>query len=160
MKEYLLALVGASLALGLISILTPQGSSGHIKLLSSLMLILLLISPVKGVLDTVMEWSHGDLTLPGLEEDGGGDPSENLTATVTEASKDYFVRLLTERLQAAFDMKSGTVRCTVTWETVGEEIRPKLVTVILSGASIWRDPHEIVDYVTELLHCECATAIE
>ncbi len=159
MKAYLLSIMAASLAIAVVNMLTPSGQVKYVKLLTSLVLVCVLIAPLKGAVETVIAWGSGDLTLPGVEADDEETLQKELENATTEASKSYVAQRLTEALQTEFSMDAGTVRTHIEW-SAGDTVRPQRVTVLLSGASIWKNPHEIQAYVEELLGCECVTAIE
>lgn len=163
-KTYLLSVIGASLFAALIGILTPKGEGDgigkHMRLLTSFFLICVLISPLKNVTQALSGWISGDVVFPWEEENLESDYREQMDAAIESASKEYFTNTLTETLRAQFSMESGSVRCQVKWESAGAELRPSRVTVILSGASIWKNPEHIENFVSDLLGCECVTAIE
>ena len=164
MKAYLLSILAASIAAALINLLSPAGEGGgigkHLKLTVALFLICVLITPLKSGMEAILDWSSGKLPFWENEEDIAEDYRDRLDGALTDASREYVAQALTETLQAQFDMDPGTVRCALEWSGSGEEARPSRVTVLLSGKSIWKDPHAIEDFVTELLDCECITAIE
>ncbi|MBQ9773186.1 MAG: hypothetical protein IJW30_00805 [Clostridia bacterium] len=164
MKAYFITLVSAALVAALIGILSPDGERGgiakHVRLLTALFLLCVLISPLKGAL----EWVQGlqDAEVPFLDggASDGTDYDKLLAETMDEASRQYFAQSLTETLLTQFSMKAGTVRCAVQWETAEDGIAPRLVTVFLSGESIWKNPHEIEAFVEKLLSCPCETVVE
>ena len=163
MKEYLLALLAASLCAMLIGLLSPHGEGGglgaHVKLLLALFLICVLVTPLSEAVGTVRDWLAGD--LPFLEaEENEEDYREQLESSLTESSKGYFVQRLTETLRQKFSLENGTVRCVVQWNEGESDIRPTRVTVLLSGSGIWKDPHAIREFTEELLQCECVVAVE
>lgn len=163
-KNYLLTVIGASLLAALIGILAPKGEgeglSKHLRLLTSLFLICVMISPIKGLTETVTGWINGDVTFPWEETEDEDHYREQMDEALESASKEYFTRQLTEAIKSQFSMEDGSVRCQIRWESNQEELRPARVAVILSGASIWKNPEHIEAFVEELLHCECVTAIE
>ncbi len=159
MKAYLLSIMTASLAIALVNILTPGTQVKYVKLVTSLVLVCVLIVPLKSAVETVIAWGSGELEIPGIETDNTDDIQQELENATTEASKAYVAQRLSEALQAEFSMDTGTVRVHIEWST-GDTVRPRRVRVLLSGSSIWKNPHEIQAYVEELLGCECVTAIE
>ena len=162
MKAYLLTVIAASLAVSVVGILSPSGEKGgiskHVGLLSSLILVCLVIAPLKSALDALRGWSEGDIPIYGeLTEE---DYSDLVNTQNDASSKKYFTQMLTERLQAQFSLKEGTVRCAVQWQARDGEAHPTHVTVLLSGSAILQNPHEIESYVTSLLTCTCDVALE
>ena len=163
MKEYLLALLAASLCAMLIGFLTPSGSggglSGHVKLLLSLFLVCVLVTPLGEAANEIRDWLSGDFPFFDTEEKEE-NYREQLENSLTDASKGYFIQMLTQTLREKFSLEDGTVRCMVEWSHDSNEPTPARVTVLLSGKSIWKDPHAIKDYTEDLLQCECIVAIE
>ena len=163
MKAYLLSLITAALVAALVNILTPNGDRGgiaaHQRLITSLFLVCVLIAPAEGVIKSLRNFADGDL-LEFLPNDSPTqkDYQEQMNDALNASSERYFTQMLTQTLCEAFAIPSDEVRCAVSWDKT--ESTPTRVTVILSGASIWKDPHAIEDFVTELLGCECITAIE
>lgn len=164
MKEYLLTLVAAALIAALIGILSPDGERGgiakHLKLLTSLFLICVLISPLHSVLTGLKDLANGNLSLPNFGTDTEDDYRQQMDEALDGATESYFSDMLTQTLESQFSIATGDVACRVEWVREGETHKPLRVTVILSGKAIWKDPKPIEDFVSELLGCECRTAIE
>ena len=160
MQAYLISLFIASLVGALIGILSPEGGMAkHVRLVTALVLICILISPLGDVIGALQDFASGSLDFPSTENNTD-DYLEQLGNATDEASKSYFAQMLTETLEEQFSMPTGTVRCQIAWIKTGDILSPSRVTVVMSGASIWKNPHEIKDFVEELLGCECVTAIE
>lgn len=159
MKSYLYALILVSLAAAIAGILSPEGEKGgilkHIRLLSSLLLICILILPIQSGISYLFALQGGDIPLPDWTDIPEGD-REELQNQLDLVSKDYFAKTLTARLENQFSIASGEVRCMVKWESE----KPILVTVVLSGKAIWKDPDAIEAFVSGLVGCDCQTAIE
>ena len=154
MKTYLLSLLGASLAVALIGILAPAGASKHMKLISSLFLICILIAPLPRAIGSV--WSMAeDFTTQGGQSGSPSDYNGQMQEAVNSASKTYFAQTLTQLLEQQFSIPPGEVRCSIRWAEGTEQI-----TLILSGSAVWKNPADMEQFVTELLGCECVTAIE
>ena len=164
MKAYLISLIATALAVAMVSILTPEGEKGgiakHVRLLTSLLLITALISPVVGLIDGMRALAEGNLELPWEENAPQEDYSEQLQGALDTASTTYFTDRLTQTVEEQFEISAGEVRCAVQWEAVDGKLAPARVTVILSGSAIWKDPAEIEAFVSTLLGCECVSAIE
>lgn len=160
MKSYLYALLLVALATALVGILSPDGEKGgmgkHLRLLSSLLLICVLIAPLKSGISYLLEWSRGEIPIPGLKEpDPEGDRLQ-FQEQMDNASREYVCQMLTQDLEQEFSIPTGDVRCMIQWN--GDT--PTLVTVVLSGSAIWKDPEVIEEYVSALLDCPCQSAIE
>lgn len=160
MKNYLYALLLVSLATTIVGILSPNGEKSgmgkHLRLLSSLLLICVLIVPLKHGIAYLVSFSRGDINIPGLEKNDPNDYRDQMQNGLDLTSKDYFNERLTQTLEKEFSIATGEIRCIVKWENE----TPTLVTVVLSGSAIWKDPQVIETYVSSLLGCPCQSAIE
>ncbi len=159
MQTYLLSLLGGALAAALVGILAPEGASRHIRLVSSLFLICVLVAPLPKAIGSVSSWFEELEEAADAGESGGGDYAAQLEAAMESASRSYFAQSLTQMLEQRFSIPAGEIRCTVRWQQ-DEELRPERVTLVLSGSAIWKNPVEMEEFVTGLLGCECVTAIE
>ena len=159
MQTYLLSLLGGALAAALVGILAPEGASRHIRLVSSLFLICVLVAPLPKAIGSVSSWFEELEEAADAGESGGGDYAAQLEAAMESASRSYFAQSLTQMLEQRFSIPAGEIRCTVRWQQ-DEELRPDRVTLVLSGSAIWKNPAEMEEFVTGLLGCECVTAIE
>lgn len=163
MKDLLIAIAGAALAIAMVGILAPEGEreglSKHIKLFTALLLALTLISPVMALINGIHGALSGEITFPWEKYEGKVD-GEDVQDVLDGASADYVTDMLTQSIEQQFKISRGEVRCAIEWDRGEEEWTPVRATVILSGASIWRDPAPIEDFVTSLLGCECVSAIE
>ena len=159
MQTYLLSLLGGALAAALVGILAPEGASRHIRLVSSLFLICVLVAPLPKAIGSVSSWFEELEEAADAGESGGDDYAAQLETAMESASRSYFAQSLTQMLEQRFSIPAGEVRCTVRWQQ-DEELRPERVTLVLSGSAIWKNPAEMEEFVTGLLGCECVTAIE
>lgn len=158
MKEYLLSLLCTSVVIALVGILTPNATASQLKLIASLFFICVLAAPIPRFLESIPDLMQ-ELTGTTEKEDLEEDYREQTNAALENASKTYLAQTLTSLLEQRFAIPVGEVRCTILWDDA-DEVRPKKVTVILSGSAIWKNPNEIESAVRELLGCECVTAIE
>ncbi len=163
MKAYLMGLLLASLAAALVGILTPEGERGgigkHMRLLTSLFLICVLIVPLKGAIEGIRSFLSGEWSLPGNEAENP-DYADRVEEALDAASEAYFVQMLVQTLTEEFSISPDDVRCTVSWEKENEAFRPREVRIILSGRAIWQDPRKLEEFTENLLGCPCITAIE
>ncbi len=154
----------ASLLAAMVNLLAPDGRGGgiskHLKFLTSLFLVCVLIVPIKDAIDGLYKLANGEITLPWLDVTDKDDYTDRTEDALDSASEAYFTQMLTQNLVSRFSLSADDLRCDVTWEEEGEERRPARVRVILSGKALWQDPHAIEDYIRDLLGCDCITAIE
>lgn len=164
MQSYLFSIIGAALAATVIGILTPKGEGGtvssHIRLLTALFFICVLIAPIRSMLNTFTEFVNGEIHISGTNGAESTDYQKQLDEALEASSKSYFTQMLTKTLESTFSIDTGNIRCTVHWGEQEERLQPTRVTIVLSGSAIWRDPDRLEAFVTDLLGCECVTAIE
>ncbi len=162
MKEYFIALLAAAILASILALLAPDGKlSLPLKALLSLFLVCALISPIRSLLQTFENLRDGSFVFPWEEEAPREDYEQQKQEALAQASKEYFTQSLTRMLESEFAIATGEVSCRVQWEeTDGEELHPQQITVLLSGKAIWKDPHTIRTFVSELLECECTVALE
>lgn len=162
MKEYLLSLLVAAILISILGMLAPEGGLGkHLRLLLSLFLICVLISPLSSLPEKLQDFPNGILTFPWEDqEDAKEDYKQQLEESLSTSSKEYFDQALTQALALQFGIELGTVRCVTEWNDENGNAHPQRVTVLLSQSAIWKDPHAIQTYVNELLGCECVVALE
>ena len=165
MTNYLIALITGTFAAAVIGILTPNGEGDgiakHVRLITSLFLICLLVMPIKEWIQTIDGIINGrvDDLFP-YETSAELDYKEQMEEALGKSSKQYFTQMLSETLQSQFSIHEKELRCNIQWKESHEEFAPIRVTVILSGSAIWKNPKQIAAFVQELLGCECITAIE
>ena len=166
MKTYLISLISAALLVALVNILSPDGGkngiSGHVKLLTSLFLVCVIITPLATFVKKLQQTDPEDLFPSDFYSPESSELESEWQSAIDQASTAYFGELLTQSLQKEFSIEEGSVRCVIVWEQASgnEALTPTRVTVILSGKAIWQAPKPIQEYVTSLLGCECNIAIE
>lgn len=164
MKEYIVSLFAAALVAALIGVLSPEGEGGgiskHMRLLTALFLLCVIVAPIGGLIGTLEGVLDGTESLPGVEGDAEEGYREELENALSSAAKPYFANLLIEAVKKEFSIPDGEVRCAIRWRDGEGSATPERISIILSGSSIWRDPSEIEKFVRERVGCECVTAIE
>ena len=159
-KTYLLSIFATALLITVVDILAPGGGlSKHLKLVTSLVFVCILISPSLAFAEKLKDFANGDWELA-IEEDMEEHYSSELQNALDDASKEYFENMLELTLCKEFDIAEDNLRVAVEWIGDAENLRPQKVTVILSGKAIWKNPAKIEEYVTSLLGCTCVSAIE
>lgn len=154
MTAYLLTLFGAALAAALVDLLVPERGRKTVRLISALFLLCVLSAPLPKAFRALR-----DYTLPDAASDAREEYTRKMKEAMESASRTYFAKTLCELITEQFGLEEGTVRCAVDWSEA-DGTRPEAVTVILSGASIWKDPEKIEAFVRDLIGCTCVTAIE
>ena len=162
MKDYLLSLLVVSMILSVVGILAPKGTggglAGHIRLVAALVWICVLIAPLPTVIAELRDvWSNGFIEI---QTQDAPDYQIQTDQILDEASKAYFCDMLTQALEDRFSLMPGSLRCHVVWNETSDGIRPGKVTLLLSGDAVWQSPKQLEEFVTELIGCECISAIE
>lgn len=164
MKSYLLTLLGASLAVTLVGLLSPKGEGGgmekHLRLICALFLIFVLISPLSDAINDIRALIDGKYEITEIGESAPDGYREQMQQAADAASRQYFSDMLTQTLEQKFSIAMGDVRCSVIWDTVNGALQPTQVTVLLSGKAIWKSPRDIESFVSDLVGCICTVAIE
>ena len=162
-KAYVLSIFTTALLITVVDILAPTGTgnglSRHLKLVASLVFVCILISPTVSLVAKLRDFANGNWEFD-MDGDMKDHYSSDLQNALDEASKEYFEEMLKQTLCKEFEITEENLRVRVEWGDDGENLRPKKVTVILSGKAIWKNPAKIEEYVSSLLNCDCASAIE
>ena len=162
-KTYMLSIFATALLITVVDILAPAGTNGglskHLKLVASLVFVCILISPTVSLIERLGDVADGNWELE-MEGDIEDHYAEELQNALDDASREYFVGMLKETLCQEFEVAEDDIRVHVEWSGEGEALRPKKVTLILSGKAIWKNSGQMEEYVTSLLDCHCVSAIE
>ena len=159
MDGYVLTLIGAALISALVGVLAPAGCTAkYVKLITSLFLICVLISPVKGLIVGLQELINGTPSFSDSDLPTEEDFQLQADSFTNEAAQAYFTDMLTEQILSHFSIAPDELRCHAEWESTNG-VWPKRITVVLSGSAIWQDTHAIEDFVEKLIGIPCQTAI-
>ena len=161
MSKYILSIVGISIIVGIVDILTPEnvGSRKFLRLLCGLAVAAVMISPLSNFISYVGVDFWGE-----LEEHIYTDESEKyediLTDEIENASRKSIETSARALLCENFDISEDD--CSVSVRLVKDERGFKIdrVAVYLSGVAIFKNPYDIEEYFESLLACECVTIIE
>jgi hypothetical protein len=166
MAGYFLGLMAVAVCCSAVELLTPAGEgggvSGHMKWMSGLCLLCVLITPVcqllsggEGVLDR-LEQALDDWLAEGekAEEeyaDQWQDQYKGMDIVYAQAS-------ISALLQQKFEIAEKEVNVRLEVDEAAERITA--VSVGLSGQAVWVNTHELEAYVEQMLGCVCTTYIE
>ncbi len=149
MNGYLYSLAVAAVLIALVCTLVPESAAQHAKLLCSLCVIFLLFSPVMSLVGAV---GQGAWEIPEAWQDEVQEEQD-----YGQLSQDLVIGQLQVLLEREQGLPPAECRILVEW---GEDGGVRLVTLLLSGKAIWRDPDPIKAYVADLLDCECKVVLE
>ncbi len=149
MGGYLYSLALAAVLVALVSTLVPESAAQHAKLLCSLCVIALLISPVMSLMHAV---GQGAWEIPDAWQNEQQEQQDY---------EQFSDALVVGQLQVLLEREQGLppAQCRVLVEW-GEDGGVSQVTLLLSGKAIWRDPDPIIAYVEGLLDCKCKVVLE
>ncbi len=162
-KTYVLSIFATALLITVVDILSPAGTnnglSRHLKLVSALVFVCILISPTVSLAKKLQDFANGEWEWE-IEGDVEDHYSGQLQGALDDASLAYFEGMLKQTLCEQFDIAEDDLRVSVEWIGEGEKLRPQKVTLLLSGKAIWKDPAKMEGFVSSLLDCDCVSAIE
>ena len=160
MKAYILTIFATALLITVVDILAPSGGAAkHLKLVTSLVFVCVLISPTVSLAQRLQDFANGNWELA-IEEEVKDHYSSQLQNALDDASFAYFEGMLKQTICKEFAITEDDLSVRVDWGGEGDSLRPQKVTVILSGKAIWKDPAKMEEFVSSLLGCDCASAIE
>ena len=149
---------------GIVLIVSPEGiRSGikkHIRLICSLCVLCVMISPLHSLFESLGEIggrvnSTDEDILYGVYESIYNESSEKIYGEGIE-------RAVKQRLAEGLDIPADQCRTAVEFsDSDGDGFgEPKKITVILSGRSIFKDPRQVEALISGEFQCECVCAIE
>ena len=167
MNAYIYSIVCMAAACGIVCIIAPTGVrtglKKHLKLVCAFCLLCVLVNPIVSFLDNLRE------TFEEYSLSWGGDNGELRDSY--ESLYDKYIdggygesigKVAKEMLLERFGMPENECRITVQFDDEnGDGARePKKIVVILSGASVFRDPTPIREFLSESFECICECALE
>lgn len=157
MKEYIITLIGVSIFCGLVEMLSlsEENFKKHIRLIASLCVLCVAIAPMGELINMIKNYD--------IEEESdifeGEDINDkyydiyvsNLGEHTAESIEENTKRILADE----FDMEHDDFDVIVLLDLSEEKFTVEKVSVLLYPKSIFKDPHKISDYISNLLKCEC-----
>ena len=160
MKAYILSVTVASLIAAVITLLTPEGKDGgigkHVKLLTSLAILAVIINPFLTFLKDLSVKDVDSLKDKILSSADPQDPYEKIFyESLSEMSaidlEDELKKLISEK----FGIKSENLSINAEYSVVENAVCFNRITVILSGGAIFRNPYDVEAYVKNITGIEC-----
>jgi hypothetical protein len=154
--EYVIGVVGASVAVSLVRSLMADDSGGIKKTLSyvlSVAMVVAVMLPIGGLLSDFLEGIENgkyDIELP--DEEGG-----DLSSVIDEAEKisaEELAAALEEKVEEHFSLPEGSIEIILTLE-FGDNADITSLTVYLHGKAMWTDPREIKKFIYGITEFEC-----
>ena len=153
MRSYLLSILAAALFSSAVLLLLPERPElkRGVKLLSSLLILLLILSPLSGTTEILHNFFTGDF----FSEDPTLSYEETRDATLESASAAYLEDLIKEDLMKTFSIREGDLAVRV----ICQDGVPSRVLLLLSGRAVWQDSAKLESRVTERLGLPTSSAI-
>lgn len=165
MTQYLMGLFALAVCCAAVELLAPAGEGGgigrHIKLMSALCLLCVLIAPMTSLVQ------NGEDIRQGLEHwisqwADEEQATENFTQQWQEQLEQmdtaYAGELVAQMLQSKFGLAVSDVRVTLTIDQTGKNIEE--MRVALTGRAIWADTHAMDAYIRDSFGCKSTIYIE
>lgn len=152
MAEYVVLLISTCALVGAVCAVSPRGAKKHVRLLCSLCLLCIIVSPLASI---EAEDIFGDI---GIYEEGAETDSvysEIYSNTVRAVNEDRISSALKEILVRDLSLDAESLSVSVRTEENGGVISVTEVSVGLSGKNILAEPESIIGYVEEMLECKC-----
>ena len=165
MKEYLMGLFVLGICCAVVEMLSPDGEGGgiarHIRLLSVLCLLCVLLAPVLTLLQSGESLPEYFRSLLDGWSEGAELGEEELAHRFQEETERLDIALaeqtVGEMLAEHFSLDATDCRVRL---TVDESYRITQVRVALRGRAIWSNSHEIEAYIEQTFGCESVIYIE
>lgn len=148
MSGYVYGLICASFALGALELIIPESAKTrpYVRLVFGLAMVLAVAKPVGQLAASLPDMIYESREYE-FDAERYGEMSDG---QLTDAYRSGVKMALKEK----FGLESFEVGV-----AVGEDKRPKKISVTLMGGDIFRNPYKIEEYVAEVFGCECVTLI-
>ncbi len=153
MKEYLLTLVGVVIFSGVIVMIGAEdGAKKYIRLVCSLSVLCMLISPLTSLL------RGGELSFEELWDDVQGEDQnydEIYKDNLASHEMRYVEELLKKNIQSEFSLSSSDVDVRIKSVSKNGIYEVESVGVILRDRAVLADPKEIASLINSKMGCPC-----
>ena len=166
MTSYILTLLSASLAAGVIELLAPKGDGGriasYVRMVSGLFLLIALLAPLKAGLEILQSVAAGDLAgfieehIPTPEPE---DYQNVFSSTLTSIGRQETEAWVTDSLETVFGIPPQNCAVEAVMESDGETMTLREIRIGLSGKHALENPHPLEAYYSERFQCPCYVTI-
>ena len=161
MHQYIMGLVGAAAIIGIMENLLPSGAktAPYIKLIAGLCLLCLAIRPISSALDSLPRLITGRVEelAEGGESAARGEYESILNGQLEDVVREQLCAAIKQHLTEKFRVTSCEVGAEL--RSTAQGIEPVRIMITLMGKDIFKDPHAIEAYISDLLECECIVVI-
>ena len=163
MNNYVITVLITSISIGVYNILAPKnkGLNNGLKMIGTLILLLVIISPIFDVLASFDGNFFDDLKNDLIsDEEIKNEYNDLLIKYLQENSVEELSLQLKEILNKEFDIPIDESEISVITEINNDKIKLSKIQILLSGKSIFKNPYTIEKYFVSLLQCECRVLIK
>lgn len=166
MREYIIGLFALALCCAVVELLSPEGEGGgiarHIKLMTGLCLLCVLVTPVVSFLRAGIDLpSRLEAALSdwlAIRDQADEDFNDRWQEEYEQLDVTFASQTITVMLQDEFSIAEGDI-CVEVMPNA-DQTRISHVRVALSGRAIWQNTHEIEQYIEKTFGCECTIYME
>lgn len=156
MAEYLVTLIGISILISVIGMITPLKEKKYTRLVCTLCLLCVILKPLPEILGSeIIPMLSSDLLF---EEKGDGEEElyqEIYNNTVRDASAQRIAEGLHAMIAKDIGLPAESFEVKVEIDDSGGYITVKKVSVLIKEGAVTKDPHKIVAYLETMLECKC-----
>ena len=164
MKDYLITIVITSIAIGFYNVLTPKhnGIDKLVKLIGMLVILLTVISPLASFIDKlddgVLDSLKDDLSVP--KEDYKDDYDLILQEYLNSYSISSAEESIKQILYNEFSISKEECEVRIFTHNESGSVGIEKIQILLSGASIFKNPYNIEDFIGRKFSCESQVLIK
>ncbi|MBE6531076.1 MAG: hypothetical protein E7679_03150 [Ruminococcaceae bacterium] len=155
----MITLISVSIVCGIVHILAPAGTGEgirkHVKLISSLCVLCIMIAPISGFIRSL---ESSEFNILGEYKESGSLENRYdkiYNDMISAYSAEQIAERCEEILRERFSLEEGDIQVMIYFSSSDNEPVISKAAVILYTGAITKDPREISACVTELLECEC-----
>lgn len=169
MSKYLYSLICTVSAAGIAMILLPgesrSGMKKHVGLICSLCVLCIIITPFSDLINNISGFleSGGEVIFGQIDKEAIYDEYESIYNKYLDGGYGNNIgQAVKDSLHQKFGIPPNRLRVLTEFsDKNGDGARePCKITVILNGSSIFREPREIEQFISDLFECICVCAIE
>lgn len=168
MADYVYSFILTAVAAVLVELLAPTGEGGRlgggVRLVAALCMLVMLIQPLQEGITLLRSIADGtpDFSWAGDISADESDYEHILQEELSGLGRGEVTAWVTDALADRFGIPKDNHTVTVTMGAAEGEAMPVVahVTILLHGSSVFENPHQIEDYITDKLGCPCTVAIQ
>ncbi len=163
MKNYLITIISASICVGIYNIISPQfhGIQKYSKMIGMLIVMCVMISPVKELLNTFDKNGFENIkdNILDSEDTSKEEYNDIFKDYLNRFSVDEIKRKIKDILYQKFEIPEDECEISV-FTKYDEGLKISSIQILLSGKSIFKNPYTIEKHFGELLDCTCQVLIK